>query len=117
MFSREMRKIGEPPSRKVNLQSLPFTQRQKEKAKSKHPLNGQVPLEVDHIDPYYRSRNDSDENAQAVTRPQHAIKHHELAVQSEEWVDARVNYWAVGQIVRRMTPKELAEFNEKLSSG
>ncbi|MBU1117546.1 HNH endonuclease [Patescibacteria group bacterium] len=114
MFSRESRKIGEPPSRKGKFETLPFSRQQKDKARRQHPQCGQVALEVHHKNPYYQSRDDSDNNAVAVTRPEHAIEHFRLATNSTEWSDAKINYWAVNQIVKRMTPSELNEFNRKL---
>ena len=74
-------------------------------------------LEIDHIKPIYRGGNGEEKNLQAVTLPEHAEKHFKEALAAKSTKIRRAEHWSVGAIVRRMSPKELEEFNDWLANG
>jgi len=71
-------------------------------------------LEVHHRDPRYRSNDDSESNAVALTRPEHAYEHMIMARRSSNADDKEANLWAVDEIKTRMTPQERKEFNRMI---
>lgn len=86
----------------------------RQRLKAQRPEVPPEDLEIHHKTPRYKSGGDNEENLVALTRPLHAIEHYRLARKSKGR-DRHANDWAVRQIVKRMTPEELEEFNEMIT--
>lgn len=72
-------------------------------------------LEIDHVKPKWKGGTDAESNLRAVTRPEHAEKHFREASTTKDRKTAKAEYWAVSQIVQRMKPNEVKEFNQRIS--
>jgi len=68
-------------------------------------------LEAHHIDSVHEGGRTTLENLYGLTLAEHASVHRLLAQMGK---DERANWWATSKIVQRMTPDELAEFNDML---
>jgi len=94
---------------------LAFTRGQKEELKKQRTdVPDKSKLEAHHITPQYQGGEDTLDNGEALTRPEHALEHFQYAQEANNRGDRNANYWAVNKIVSRMTPEELAEFNKMI---
>lgn len=71
-------------------------------------------LEVDHKHPRYKGGTDDEENLQALTLPEHAMKHFRAHLAEKDKESRHNEARATGAIVSRMTPEEYKEFMRRL---
>jgi hypothetical protein len=95
------------------LSTFAFSRRLKQEEKQKRGLPTSM-LEAHHKTPRYLGGSDSLENMEILTRPEHALTHWLRALIAPDHDQASAEYWAVSQIVRRMTPSELQQFNSEI---
>lgn len=71
-------------------------------------------LEVDHKHPRYKGGTDDEENLQALTLPEHAMKHFRAHLAEKDKESRHNEARATGAIVSRMTKEEHKEFMRRL---
>jgi len=71
-------------------------------------------LEIHNALPKFMNGDNDVDNEQALTLPEHAIKHHELAWEARDRRERDGNNWAVRAIISRMSESELGDFNDRL---
>ena len=71
-------------------------------------------LEIDHVVPRYKGGKDTEANLQALTRPEHAVKHQRAAETAKEKRERHFESRAAGMIVSRMTKEEYRDYLKRL---
>jgi hypothetical protein len=87
----------------------------KEAIRQKHPLYGQVRIQVAHILDRFRGGSDEDENLEPLTVPEHIADHVAKAMESEDWGTARRQYGGAHLLAVNATPEEIKEANRLLT--
>ena len=72
------------------------------------------PLEAHHLEQRHNGGMDTTDNLTGLTLPEHCLIHHIEADLATRKGETQTNFWAVSEIMQRMTTEEYQEYQRML---